>query len=81
MSMNEITVFINVLNILNQNPYELFLAIWLAVWDLVRKAIALYKAWQKGNLVWFILIFIFNTCGILPIVYLILNREQTDKTL
>ena len=81
MPMSEITMFTNALNILNQNPYELFLAIWLAVWELVRKAIALYKAWQKRDVVWFVLIFIFNTCGILPIIYLLLNREKTDKTL
>lgn len=81
MPTSEITMFTNALNILNQNPYELFLAIWLAVWELVRKAIALYKAWQKRDVVWFVLIFIFNTCGILPIIYLLLNREKTDKTL
>lgn len=81
MPMNEITMITNVLNILNHNPYELFLAIWLAIWELVRKAIALYKAWQKRDLVWFVLIFIFNTCGILPIIYLLLNREKTDKTM
>lgn len=53
------------------------LIIWLLVIrDLVWKAIGLYKAWQKNDLTWFIFIFIFNTCGILPIIYLILNNKK-----
>lgn len=71
----------NMLNISEWESRMVVLCVWLAVWDLIRKAIALYKAGQKSNLVRFILIFIFNTCGILPIIYLLLNRNKTNETL
>ncbi len=40
------------------------------VWELVWKGIALWKAGRNGHLVWFICILIFNTLGILPIIYI-----------
>jgi len=46
------------------------------IWELVRKGIALYKAWQNGDKLRFIIIFIINSLGILPIVYLILNKKK-----
>ena len=66
----------NMLNISEGESLLIILCIWLAAWDLVRKAIALYRAWQKSDYIRFIFIFIFNTCGILPIVYLILNKRK-----
>ncbi|MDR2415752.1 MAG: DUF5652 family protein [Candidatus Peribacteria bacterium] len=43
----------------------------LALLDAVLKAIALWKAGNHKQLVWFICLVIFNTCGILPAIYLI----------
>ncbi|MFC2044743.1 DUF5652 family protein [Chloroflexota bacterium] len=40
------------------------------VWELVWKGIALWRAGKNGHKVWFIAILIFNTIGILPIVYI-----------
>lgn len=40
------------------------------VWSLVWKAIALWRAGRNGHLVWFIVMFIVNTLGILEIVYI-----------
>jgi len=45
------------------------LIIVLAIWEMVWKGIALWKAGKNNQLGWFIAIFIFNTVGILPIVY------------
>ncbi|MFH1284672.1 MAG: DUF5652 family protein [Candidatus Peregrinibacteria bacterium] len=42
----------------------------LVLWEAVWKAIALWKAGRNKQLKWFVVIFIFNTVGILPIVYL-----------
>lgn len=42
----------------------------LIVWDAVWKGIALWRAVSNRKLVWFICLFIFNTVGILPIIYL-----------
>lgn len=48
----------------------------LIIWEMVRKGIALYRAWQKSDKIRFIIIFIINSLGILPIVYLILNKKK-----
>jgi len=42
----------------------------LAVWDMIWRGIALWKAVKNNQLNWFIAIFILNTAGILPIVYI-----------
>jgi hypothetical protein len=42
----------------------------VAVWEVVWKAIALWKSARNGHLIWFICIVIFNTVGILPIIYI-----------
>lgn len=52
----------------------------LAVWDLTWKAIGMWKAAQNKELVWFICIAIFNTIGILPIIYILLNKKRSAKT-
>lgn len=48
----------------------------LALFDSVMKLIALWKAARNNHLVWFICLAIFNTIGILPIVYLVLNKQK-----
>lgn len=47
-------------------PILLLLSLWEGIW----KAIALWKAARNNHLAWYICILIFNTVGILPIVYL-----------
>ncbi|MFC1972359.1 DUF5652 family protein [Chloroflexota bacterium] len=42
----------------------------LAIWEAVWKGIALWRAGGNQHLAWFICIFIFNTLGILPIIYI-----------
>ena len=44
----------------------LLLVIWEAVW----KGVALWKAAKNNQPIWFVCIFMFNTLGILPIIYL-----------
>jgi hypothetical protein len=48
----------------------------LALFDSVLKLIALWKSARNNHLVWFICLAIFNTVGILPIVYLVLNKNK-----
>lgn len=48
----------------------------LAVWEMVWKGIALWKAGRNDQLGWFIPIFIFNTVGILPIVYIVFFQKK-----
>lgn len=58
------------------------LAPWLGVvlvWDMVWKGIALWKAGRNNQLGWYLCILIFNTVGILPMVYLALFQKKTKK--
>ena len=42
----------------------------LIAWEMVWKGIALWRAGRNAHLVWFICVFILNTLGILPIIYI-----------
>jgi len=50
----------------------------LAIWDIVWKLIGLWKAARNKHLWWFICIAVINTAGILPIVYVLMNRKKVD---
>ena len=43
----------------------------LAIWDGVWKLIAMWKSARHHQLAWFICLAIFNTVGILPILYIL----------
>jgi hypothetical protein len=49
----------------------------LIIWDGVWKLIALWKSARHNQLAWFICLAIFNTVGILPILY-ILCFQKTE---
>ena len=52
---------------------ESSILIWLIpilIWEAVWKGIALWKASKNNQLNWFIALFILNTAGILPIIYI-----------
>ena len=40
------------------------------VWSMAWKGVALWRAGRNAHMVWFIVMFIFNTLGILPIIYI-----------
>jgi len=44
--------------------------ILLMAWELVWKGIALYKSGKHEQITWFVVMFIINTAGLLPIIYL-----------
>jgi uncharacterized membrane protein len=46
------------------------LVVVLGIWEAVWKAIALWRAGNDRNLLWFVLMFILNTLGILEIIYI-----------
>lgn len=48
----------------------LFLLFLIMVWDLVWKLMAMWKASKKHSVVWFVVLSIINTAGILPMLYL-----------
>ena len=58
-------------------PTIIMLAIWSAVW----KAFALYKAGKIRQPLWFIVLFLVNTLGVLEIFYiLVFSKIQKVKT-
>ena len=50
----------------------------LALRELVWKAIAMRKAGRNNQLWWFVCILIFNTVGILPILYILFGQKKKD---
>lgn len=53
----------------------------LLVLDLILKGITLYKSAQRDQKAWFIALLIVNSLGILPIIYLLANKDiQLSKT-
>lgn len=51
----------------------------LAIWDSVWKLIGLWKAGRNNELAWFVCIAIFNTIGILPIIYIFLSKKKAEQ--
>jgi methionyl-tRNA synthetase len=51
------------------------LIIWSAIW----KGIALWNAGKNRQLAWFVVMFILNTAGILPIIYLLFFKKKERK--
>ncbi len=52
----------------------------LMLWSSVWKGIALWKAARNSSLTWYILLLIFNTAGILEIIYIyIISSKEKSK--
>lgn len=58
-------------------PWLIPLIVILAIWDTVWKLIGMWRAGRNNHLAWFICIFIFNTIGILPIIYILIQNRKT----
>lgn len=58
-------------------PIWLFLIaiLWSAVW----KLLALWKSARKGSVIWFIVLAVFNTIGILPILYIYVFSKMSNN--
>jgi Family of unknown function (DUF5652) len=51
----------------------------LVIWDGVWKLIALWKSARNNQLAWFVCLAIFNTIGILPILYILLFQKTEPQ--
>ena len=51
----------------------------IVIWDAVWKAIGMWKSARNNQLAWFICILIFNTAGILPIIYIAWFQKKAKK--
>ena len=53
--------------------------ILIAVWDGVWKVIGMWKSARNNQLAWFICLAIFNTVGLLPIIYLVWCQRDRNQ--
>ncbi|MCL5730159.1 MAG: DUF5652 family protein [Candidatus Pacearchaeota archaeon] len=60
-------------------PAVIFIFVLACVWDSVWKAIGLWKSGRNKQVAWFVCIFIFNTLGILPIIYLLFFQKHRSE--
>ena len=58
---------------------SLFVLAIIIIWSTVWKILALWKAARKNHLVWFIVLALVNTIGILEILYLFVFSECCKK--
>lgn len=70
---------INLASLTQQLGMSIWLFAVLMIWSLVWKAMALWKAAKKDHMVWFIVILLVNTIGIIPILYLYIFSEMGNK--
>ena len=54
------------------NPYLLAVII---IWTIIWKALALWKSAKKGSKIWFVILLIVNTVGLLEILYIYVFSE------
>ena len=51
----------------------------IAIWSLIWKGMALWKAGREGSKVWFVVLLLVNTIGILDILYLYVFSKKSVK--
>jgi len=64
---------------INLETWQVVLLIVAAVWELTWKGFALWRAAKKDHSVWFFLILVLNTVGILPIIYLLVTNDRAEQ--
>jgi len=63
---------------LDDYAFLIGLVLFFVVVDAVLKLIALWQSSRRKQIAWFIVLALVNSLGILPVIYLILNRSK-DK--
>jgi methionyl-tRNA synthetase len=61
---------INAAHFLSTHPWLPFLLVPIAIWVVIWKGIALWRAARNGSLPWFVVLLAVNTLGILEIIYI-----------
>lgn len=58
---------------------EILLIVFAILFDFILKGIALWHAGKNQQLVWFIVLLIINSIGILPLIYLLfVDKKKKD---
>ena len=69
---------IQVAHLLNNPWFALGMAV-LAVWTIIWKGTALWKAAQNNSKPWFVVLLLVNTVGILEIIYIFFFSKKEAK--
>ncbi len=59
---------------------NLWIVLVIALWDLIWKATAMWKASKRGSKKWFVVLLVLNTAGILPILYLWFTKKKKSDS-
>jgi len=59
--------YTSIIAFLNANPMVMYL---LTIWTVIWKGLALWKSAQRQEKIWFVVLLIVNTFGLLEILYL-----------
>ena len=57
-------------------PLFISLAAVVVFWDLIWRGFALWRSARNEQPIWFVLLLVLNTAGILPIIYLLTHRRR-----
>ena len=81
MNVNITPKELQVINFLHQlnNPWFVFALTVLAVWTIIWKGVALWKAARNSQITWYVIMLLVNTLGILEIVYIIFFSKKKGK--
>lgn len=52
----------------------------LAVWELIWKGLALWRAAHRKQPYWFMALLIINSAGVLPIIYILTTEQRQDMS-
>lgn len=63
----------------NMVGWMFVLMIIVGVWEFIWKAIALWKSARNTQKVWYVFILLFNTAGILPIIYILFFQKKKGR--
>jgi hypothetical protein len=77
MTQKELQI-INLVHWIN-NPLHMLLFAALAIWTICWKGAALWKAAQNSSKIWFIILLVVNTLGILEIIYIFFFSKKNKS--
>lgn len=63
-------------NVVNWIQENVFLIVILVCWELAWKLFVLWKSARNKQTAWFVILGILNTLGVLPVIYLLIERNK-----
>ncbi|MBP6962255.1 hypothetical protein KBB49_01830 [Candidatus Saccharibacteria bacterium] len=58
---------------------QIMLIAVIAIWDMIWKGFALWRASKNNDQNWFIAMIVINSVGILPIIYLLMHKSDSSE--